>query len=338
MMDPIGLALENFDAIGLWRSAATAAAPSIRPASCTTARRSTARSACARRFSRTPTRSSTTFTENLLALRARPAARSPRHADGAGDHARGGAADDNRFSSFVLGVVKSVPFQMRQGRRRGHDRGPAGAGQVANQRRTLMIRHVHHQKALVAAHGAARHGRGRRAAVPRGDGAGADAAAQAPRRRRGRGWCASRWCTARAGSTQDGMDKNYWMPAKEGARLRLHDDPEAARAVPRLRHGRHADRSARRRSLVGGRRGRRPLPLERRVPDGGAPEADRRLGRRAPAPRSIRSTRSSSARTRRCRRSSSASRTSTPRAPAASTTPASTPVRSAGRRRRRRCR
>ena len=141
-----------------------------------------------------------------------------------------------------------------------------------------------------------------------------------------------------AGSTQHGHGQELLDAGHGRTRLRVHADPRAARAVPRLRDRGDADRPAGRRSLVGRRGRRRPLPLERGVPDRRAPQADRGLGRRGRhVDRSdLRPARS--ARTRRCRRSSSASRTSTRPARAASTTPASTPAQSAGRRRRRRCR
>ena len=83
---------------------------------------------------------------------------------------------------------------------------------------------------------------------------------------------------------------------------------------------------------------RRPLPLERGVPDPVASEADarlRHLGRHL-ARSALREERSG--RPRRCRRCSSASRTSTRPAAAPTTTRAPTPTRSAGRRRTSRCR
>lgn len=112
MMDPIGLALENFNAIGLWRSHDSGAPidPAGQmydgtkldgPVSLRTAilNRSDA--------------FVTSFTESLLAYglgrlvdyRDMPAVRAIEH------HA---ANNEYRFSSFVLGIVKSVPFQMRK--------------------------------------------------------------------------------------------------------------------------------------------------------------------------------------------------------------------------------
>jgi hypothetical protein len=112
MMDPIGLALENFNAVGLWRSVDSGAPidPSGQlydgtkldgPVSL--------RNAIVNRSDAFVG----SFTENLLAYglgrlidyRDLPAARTIER-----DAARSG----NRFSAFVLGVVKSVPFQMRK--------------------------------------------------------------------------------------------------------------------------------------------------------------------------------------------------------------------------------
>ena len=113
---------------------------------------------------------------------------------------------------------------------------------------------------------------------------------------------------------------------------------ELARAVPRRRHDRQQHRPAQRRGVHAAGNRRRPLPLERGVPDPVASEADRGQRRLRRARRSISSTRRSSARTRRFRRCSSRSRTSTRPAAAPTATRASTPTRSAGRRRRSRCR
>jgi hypothetical protein len=111
MMDPIGLTLENFDAIGRWR--ANDSGSRIDPS--------------AEMYDGTPldgpaslreavlARSEAfigTFTEHLLSYglgrvlsyRDMPTVRSI---------AREAAQNDKRFSSFILGVVKSVPFRLR---------------------------------------------------------------------------------------------------------------------------------------------------------------------------------------------------------------------------------
>jgi cytochrome c551/c552 len=112
MMDPIGLALENFNAVGLWRSVDSGSPidPSGQlydgtkldgPVSVRNAVLNHADAFVG------------SFTENLLAYglgrlidyRDMPAARAIE---------REAAKSDNRFSAFVLGIVRSVPFQMRK--------------------------------------------------------------------------------------------------------------------------------------------------------------------------------------------------------------------------------
>ena len=142
-----------------------------------------------------------------------------------------------------------------------------------------------------------------------------------------------------AGTTQIGLAKNLWSPAAIGHGVRPEpEQPVAARAVPRLPDDRQQHRRAQRRGVHAAGNRRRSLPLERGVPDAVASEADAGLRRARRAPRSTRCTRRSSGRTRRSRRCSCASRTWIRPAAAPTVTPASTPTRSAGRRRRSRCR
>ena len=112
MMDPIGFALENFDAVGLWRTNDSGfridstgqmfdGAKLDGPASLRQALLSHSDAFIG------------TFTENLLAYGLgrvleyydMPVVRSIDLA---------AARNNNRFSSFILGIVKSVPFQMRR--------------------------------------------------------------------------------------------------------------------------------------------------------------------------------------------------------------------------------
>jgi hypothetical protein len=111
-MDPIGMSLENFDAVGIWRNNDSGfrldptglmydGARLDGPGSLRNAILNHSESFVG------------TFTENLLAYglgrlldyRDMPLVRSI---------ARDAAKNNNRFSSFVLGIVKSVPFQMRK--------------------------------------------------------------------------------------------------------------------------------------------------------------------------------------------------------------------------------
>ena len=83
-----------------------------------------------------------------------------------------------------------------------------------------------------------------------------------------------------AGSSPWGATQNLWSPVGDRARLRSRADrAQPARAVPQVPDDRQRHRRARRRSVHAARDRRRSLPLERRVPDAGASEADRELGR-----------------------------------------------------------
>jgi hypothetical protein len=111
-MDPIGMSLENFDAVGIWRTRDSGFPldPSGQmfdgskldgPVSLRNAILNHSESFIG------------TFSENLLAYglgrlldyQDMPLVRSI---------ARDAAKNNNRFSSFVMGIVKSVPFQMRR--------------------------------------------------------------------------------------------------------------------------------------------------------------------------------------------------------------------------------
>jgi Protein of unknown function (DUF1592)/Protein of unknown function (DUF1588)/Protein of unknown function (DUF1587)/Protein of unknown function (DUF1595)/Protein of unknown function (DUF1585) len=112
MMDPIGLSLENFNAIGLWRAhdSGSPVDPSGQlydatrldgPVSLRKAILNRADS-----FVRSFTESLLTYgLGRLIDYRDMPAVRSIE---------RNAAKNDDRFSAFILGVVKSVPFQMRK--------------------------------------------------------------------------------------------------------------------------------------------------------------------------------------------------------------------------------
>lgn len=113
MMDPIGLSLENFDAIGNWRATDSGAA--VDPSG--------------RLFDGTPLDGPvslrqallahtdafvTTFAENFLSY-ALGRLLDPRDMPTVRRLVKDAAAQDYRMSAFLLGVVNSVPFQMRQG-------------------------------------------------------------------------------------------------------------------------------------------------------------------------------------------------------------------------------
>ncbi len=102
------------------------------------------------------------------------------------------------------------------------------------------------------------------------------------RRRRSiaRGWSASRWCTARPAAATGARASTSGRRRRPGATFDLAPSvAQPARAVPQVPDHRQRHRRARRRSGHAAGDRRRPLPLERGVPDAGASEADRELGR-----------------------------------------------------------
>ena len=103
VMDPIGLALDNFDVTGAVAHPGERRAASTRAASSTTARRSTVRPSCARRCSSGRTSSLRTFTREPDGVRARPPRRVLRHADDPRDRARRRAGGISYSRSYILG-------------------------------------------------------------------------------------------------------------------------------------------------------------------------------------------------------------------------------------------
>jgi len=111
-MDPIGLALENFDAVGAWR-AKDAGLPVDAVGKMFDGTKLDGPVSLRQAILSHSDAFIQTFTENLLAYalgrvvdyRDEPMVRSIE---------RNAAAENNRFSSYVLGIVKSMPFQMRR--------------------------------------------------------------------------------------------------------------------------------------------------------------------------------------------------------------------------------
>ena len=111
VMDPIGLALENFDATGAWR-ARDGEAPIDAADTLADGTKVDGPVALRQAMLREPDRFVATLTEKLMTYglgrgldyRDMPAVRTI---------VRNAAASDYRMSSIILGIVKSVPFQMR---------------------------------------------------------------------------------------------------------------------------------------------------------------------------------------------------------------------------------
>ncbi len=220
-----------------------------------------------------------TFTENLMAYALgrrveyfdQPTIRAHR--------ARPRKPNNYKMSSFILGVVKSDAFRMRR------VEPEAATTDTTKAQRTIVQEtrsdEFHHWQADAPPHvPPGRHGRHGGAAVPRRDGGGEGhrrkAAAAADRTRlicieevHGLAGC-NKW-----GATQ--------APVRAGRdRLELHDRARqravVARAVSRAPDDRLEHRRAHGRGVHRARNRRRPLPLERGVPDPVASEADAGLG------------------------------------------------------------
>lgn len=112
-MDPIGFALDNFDAVGRWRTV-DASGETIDPKGILPDGTAFEGAAGLREvLLRQPERFARTLTENLLAY---ALGRSVEHFDApvVRSIAAGAARHDYHFSQLVLGVVNSMPFQMRK--------------------------------------------------------------------------------------------------------------------------------------------------------------------------------------------------------------------------------
>jgi hypothetical protein len=120
-MDPLGFALENFDAIGGWRDTSEAGQPIDASATMPSGVAFDGPAGLRRELLRRGDDFAGAVTEKLLAYalgrglayQDRPSVR---------QIARDSAADEYRWSSIVLGIVKSAPFQERRARADGETR------------------------------------------------------------------------------------------------------------------------------------------------------------------------------------------------------------------------
>ena len=111
IFEPIGLALENFDAVGTWRTeddgtpidASGVLVDGTKVDGVASLRDVLVRYSGSVRAGRD---------REAADLRAGPRGRISRYAAGAVDRAGRGEASNYRFSSLVMGIVKSAPFQM----------------------------------------------------------------------------------------------------------------------------------------------------------------------------------------------------------------------------------
>ena len=112
MMDPIGLSLENFDAIGRWRTRTDGFAPLDVSGSLPGGITFEGVGGLKEALSSRPELFVTTLTEKLLAY---ALGRAVEHYDAPAVRRimRKAEQHDYRFSSLILGIVRSTPFQMR---------------------------------------------------------------------------------------------------------------------------------------------------------------------------------------------------------------------------------
>ncbi len=272
VIDPLGLALENFDVTGAWRirdnmvpvdsngtlydGTQMAGPAGLREALL--------------KHSDTLIRN---FTENLMSY---ALGRRVEYYDEPTIRAitRKAAQNDNHFSEFVFGIVDSPAFQMAK----------AEPAVTTSQRRIQQVgantMSYHLEQTHFASSRSEGNGRHRRAAVPRRDGSGRAASSPARRRRRRPGCRASRWCTDRRAARRSASQKNLWAPAKVGRDFDLSPSSLAPLAPFKeyLTVVSNTDvRNAEAFKAAGNRR--RSLPLRGRVPDAVASEADAGLGR-----------------------------------------------------------
>jgi hypothetical protein len=117
MMDPLGFALENFDGVGKWRALDESGAPIDASGAMPDGTKFEGPSGLARALLGSD-RFVTTLTEKMLTY---ALGRGLEYYDAPAVRAivRESAKNDYRFTSLILGVVQSTPFQMRQRQREG---------------------------------------------------------------------------------------------------------------------------------------------------------------------------------------------------------------------------
>ncbi len=117
MMDPLGFALENFDGVGKWRTLDESGAPIDASGAMPDGTKFDGPSGLAQALLASD-RFVTTLTEKMLTY---ALGRGLEYYDAPAVRAivRESAKNDYRFTSLILGVVQSTPFQMRMTQRQG---------------------------------------------------------------------------------------------------------------------------------------------------------------------------------------------------------------------------
>lgn len=113
MIDPLGFALENFDAIGGWRANTEAGTPVDASGTLADGTKVDGPQALRRALLSHREDFATTVTEKLLTY---ALGRGVEYYDAPAVRkiVRDASADEYRWSSLILGIVKSVPFEMRR--------------------------------------------------------------------------------------------------------------------------------------------------------------------------------------------------------------------------------
>jgi hypothetical protein len=112
LMDPVGFSLENYDAVGRWRDAVDGK-PIDASGGLPDGSNFTGASGLEEALLRHPDAFAATFTEKLLTYGLGRGVESY-DAPAVRKIVRQAQAEDFRFSSFILGIVNSTPFQMRR--------------------------------------------------------------------------------------------------------------------------------------------------------------------------------------------------------------------------------
>ena len=232
MIDPAGLALENFDGVGAWRTRDGGTRGTPVDASGQLVDGTTINGVVELRQAllRQPDTFVRTVTEKLMVYALgrgltgtdMPAVRTV---------VREAARDNYRFSSLILGIVRSVPFRMRVAAPAAEASG-ARASRCTDRGREAYAgsrrrgRHVHHQVVAVTPNRSEGPGHHAGPAAARRHGAGAHAD-RADRR--------GAHHALRRGVRADGRASEPLDAGDQGRRLRVQPDPQADREVPRPR-------------------------------------------------------------------------------------------------------
>ena len=113
LMDPLGFALENFDAVGRWRTLSESRTPIDATGQLPSGERFEGPAGLRAQLLKSPDQFVSTVTDKLLTY---ALGRGVEHYDAPTVRAivRDAARDDYRFSSIVVGIVNSTPFQKRK--------------------------------------------------------------------------------------------------------------------------------------------------------------------------------------------------------------------------------